>query len=130
MKRSPIKRGKPLSRGSKRLERGSKSLKRGGSLKRGSRMRQVGKRGRAIREELRRVRAAVIERAGGICERCHDERCKPLHVHHTKRRSQGGEHTLDNLRALGERCHAEVHAGSADAHRWLASSKSTRERAS
>lgn len=111
MKRSPIKRGKPLSRGSKRLARGSKSLKRGGSLKRG----------RAIREELRRVRAAVIERAGGICERCHDERCQPLHVHHTKRRSQGGEHTIDNLRALGERCHAEVHAGSADAHRWIES---------
>lgn len=132
MKRSPIKRGKPLHRGSKRLARGSKSLKRGGSLKRGSRMRQVGKRGRAIREELASVRAEVLERARHRCERCGSQLA--LHVHHRLPRSRGGKHEPANLAVLcgapAGGCHGAVHAGSPDWREWIASSKSNRERAS
>lgn len=141
MKRSPIKRGKPLSRGSKRLARGSKSLKRGGSLKRGSRMRQVGKRGRRAAAAVQEFRRAVLERAAGRCERCH---LRPfeglggeLEAHHIVPRSAApgwdGLHKPANGAALcggPDGCHARVHAHLVpDWREWIASSKSNARKA-
>lgn len=124
MKRSPIKRGKPLSRGSKRLARGSKSLKRGGSLKRGSRMRQVGKRGRAISRALKAARLVVEERDGNVCARCASERCLPLELHHVVGRGRGGSHDPANLVLLGRACHRAVTDHTVpDWREWIASRK-------
>jgi 5-methylcytosine-specific restriction endonuclease McrA len=51
-------------------------------------------------------RAVVYDRDQGRCRRCGREleliRC---HIHHVKRRSEGGDHSLDNLVTLCRDCH-------------------------
>lgn len=49
------------------------------------------------------VRAQVIARARNACERC--GRVAPLDLHHRIKRSQGGQHTADNLVAVCGPCH-------------------------
>lgn len=54
------------------------------------------------------VRASVLVRAGGRCERCGRER--PLELHHKLKRSQGGRHTESNLAAVCAWCHRFLEA--------------------
>jgi 5-methylcytosine-specific restriction endonuclease McrA len=121
VKRSPLKRGAPLPRGSKLTTRSR--------LPRGKRLRQVGKRGRAIRKEIDAVREAVLERAAGACERCGST--SALHLHHIQPRSRGGAHHASNLVALCSKpdggCHGKVHAHSVpDWRRWVETRKAVR----
>ncbi len=53
------------------------------------------------------VRALVLDRAKGRCERCLQRGW--LHLHHRKQRSLGGLHTAANLVALCPRCHHRIH---------------------
>lgn len=55
-----------------------------------------------------RVRQAVAERSGFVCEVCREARA--VHIHHRKLRSQGGRHEPANLLHLCNRCHRDVHA--------------------
>jgi len=98
VKRSPLKRGKSLARGTS-------------TLKRAARVRPTGRRGLEDRKALDLVRPVVMERAGGRCERC--LRVRRLDVHHLRSRAQGGTHEASNLVALcsgPDGCHGQVHA--------------------
>lgn len=57
-----------------------------------------------------RARAHVVERSGGLCERCG----RPgVEVHHRRRRretSTGDPHAVENLLRLCRPCHAWAHA--------------------
>jgi hypothetical protein len=55
-----------------------------------------------------KVREAVAERSGGICECGCGQRA--VHMHHRRLRSQGGQHTPANLLHLTLAHHAEIHA--------------------
>ena len=70
------------------------------------------------------VAEVVNERAGGICELMSiDARCTGYReqLHHRKLRSQGGEHTVENLVGICHRCHYWLHAHPAIAYTngWL-----------
>lgn len=91
------------------------------ALKRSTRIRPVGKRGAADREAIERVRQVVLARAGQRCERCWGR--GRLELHHRLPRSRGGTHEASNLVALCRVCHRAVHAGAADAHRWIETRK-------
>ena len=64
------------------------------------------------------VVVAVLERAGGYCERCE---CKApflrkdntpyLEVHHIKMLANGGEDSVENAMAVCPNCHRELHYG-------------------
>lgn len=63
------------------------------------------------------VRAKVVDREMRLCARCgrgqHRTRGRAgdfLHVHHIKYRSEGGDHTPENLIALCGECHDVVHS--------------------
>lgn len=101
---STLKRGRPLARSASKLSRSA-------------RLKKVGRRGAADREAIALVRAEVLARCGGRCERCWGRR--KLDLHHRLPRSRGGEHTAANLCALCRVCHAQVHAGSSDAAKWI-----------
>lgn len=57
------------------------------------------------------VRAELMERQDGRCPHC-DRPMLALaaHVHHRKKRSQGGDNHIDNLLLLPGTCHQDVHA--------------------
>lgn len=60
------------------------------------------------------ARQLVIERSGGLCEANWPGVCKPgphagQHVHHRQLRSQGGDHSLDNLMHVCEVVHHHAH---------------------
>lgn len=58
------------------------------------------------------ARTYVCERDGNRCRRCGHGVLSPWrHLHHRRRRSQGGTDGLANLVLLCARCHREVHAG-------------------
>lgn len=83
-------------------------------------LRRVGARGEATRKELAMMRPLVLARDNMRCARCRDRACKPLDLHHRRARSQGGEHTLENLVTLGRRCHDAVTAHTApDWREWV-----------
>lgn len=108
MKRTTLKRGKPLARSASKLSRAT-------------RLKPVGKRGAADREAIERVRQVVLARAGQRCERCGERR--PLDLHHRLPRSRGGTHGVENLVALCRDCHRAVHAGASDAGGWIVTRK-------
>lgn len=54
-----------------------------------------------------KIRLAVAERSGGVCECGCGRRAE--HIHHRKLRSQGGRHELANLLHLSNLCHADTH---------------------
>ena len=55
-----------------------------------------------------KVRQAVKDRSGGLCEHC--GRPGANHLHHRKLRSQGGGHTVENLLNVRWDCHRSIHA--------------------
>lgn len=65
------------------------------------------------------VIVSVLERAKGICERCHkpapfyraSDSTPYLEVHHVVPLSKDGDDTVDNAIALCPNCHREVHFG-------------------
>lgn len=61
-----------------------------------------------------KIRQAVKERSGGICEACGADRGE--HVHHRKLRSQGGKHELVNLLHVSTRCHGLIHHNPTDSY--------------
>ena len=70
------------------------------------------------------VAEVVNERAGGNCEIMNIEaKCTGYReqLHHRKLRSQGGEHTVENLCGVCHRCHYWLHAHPAIAYAngWL-----------
>lgn len=57
------------------------------------------------------LRDALWQRSGGLCEACGQSmRGGDAHVHHRKRRSQGGEHSVTNCLLVHGRCHNGIHA--------------------
>jgi hypothetical protein len=92
MKRSPLKRTTPL--------RAKTTLKRSGPIK--TRRRKE--------EGLAEARKVVFSRSSGRCE-ARWEVCTGVaqHAHHRLRRSQGGQHTPENLLAVCARCHTAIH---------------------
>ena len=87
------------------LQRGSSQLKRTALKQRSS------KKARTDRE-WPAVRAAVIERDGGMCQALVAKDCtgRAEHVHHIVRRSQGGLHDMDDLVSLCRACHDYCHS--------------------
>ena len=65
------------------------------------------------------VRVAVLERDGFKCEKCgwsrnmiaNDDPRKMLEIHHRKPHKDKGENTVENLVALCNVCHDEIHRG-------------------
>ena len=60
------------------------------------------------------VRVAVRTRSNGWCEVAHLIGCGPArhpsqHLHHIKLRSQGGDHTPDNILAVCQTAHDLIH---------------------
>jgi len=64
----------------------------------------------------REAKAAVWKRANGRCERCGRQVTRGVdsltagHVHHRRKRSQGGTWQAKNLLCLCTFCHREVHS--------------------
>lgn len=99
MKRSPLRRNTPLKR--------TAFKKRVNSRK---------------QREWSAARTDAIAKAGGRC-RVGQHGCsgQAEHVHHIKRRSQGGGNELNNLLVCCHVCHGWIHANVAEAakHGWL-----------
>jgi hypothetical protein len=55
-------------------------------------------------------RRAKVNAAGRFCHECgiYDS---PLHMHHARSISRGGDHSIENLILLSEQCHKELHGG-------------------
>lgn len=63
---------------------------------------------------LKQARRLAVERAEGLCEaRWAGCAGRGEHAHHVRRRSQGGDDTVDNLLMVCHRCHGEIHANPA-----------------
>jgi 5-methylcytosine-specific restriction endonuclease McrA len=60
------------------------------------------------KKELDAITPALMERAGERCERCRSG--FQLVRHHKRRRSQGGENTLENVFLVCTICHEDIHA--------------------
>lgn len=57
-----------------------------------------------------KIRLEVFNRADGLCEACKSPGdWRGLSMHHVKKRSQGGKHTVENLRLLCGICHSLKH---------------------
>jgi hypothetical protein len=61
------------------------------------------------------IKLKVYKRDKGRCTEC-GKNNKKLHYHHIKRFSDGGQHTLENLKLLCISCHAEEHKGEKGYH--------------
>ncbi len=93
-------------------------------LKESGIMRKVGRRSgefhNVVSDEalFRRMRKVVIARSGGECE-AHLDGCTGMgqHVHHRMLQSQGGPHTMENLRYVCWRCHITIHANPEESYR-------------
>lgn len=68
-----------------------------------------GRQRRAERKVVQSVRAQVIERAKGCCERCGYAVFENGHAHHRTPRSRGGKWTVANIQYLCCFCHALAH---------------------
>lgn len=89
-------------------------------------LRRVSDKKRVKDAEYAAARKQVEFRSRGFCEAttpaCLTGRHEAHHVHHVKRRSQGGGHDVDNLLHLCFPAHEWVHAHPAEARErgWLA----------
>lgn len=61
------------------------------------------------------VRRAVKARSDGSCEACGMSGAD--HMHHRQLRSQGGQHTAENLLHVHHGCHEDIHANPARSYR-------------
>ncbi|CAB4144458.1 HNHc domain containing protein [uncultured Caudovirales phage] len=63
-----------------------------------------------------KMRKSAIDRSSGYCE-ARWEGCtfRAAHVHHIKRRSQGGGDEVENLLAVCSHCHHMIHTNVAEA---------------
>lgn len=67
----------------------------------------------------KKVRQAVIDRSGGICDLCGCHyTVATQHVHHRKLRSRGGDDSMANLVAVCWSCHFSIHQSPAQATAW------------
>lgn len=82
MKRSPLKRRKPLRRNVATLDE---------------------------RDAWEQLRQQVYARAGGLCDLCGTRLPQGFHAHHRRTRSRGGSDDVLNLVALHPSCHDAVH---------------------
>lgn len=64
---------------------------------------------RAARKIIQSVRAAVVTRANGCCERCGAFVGDAGHAHHRIPRSRGGAWTVENIEYLCPGCHYDAH---------------------
>lgn len=79
----------------------------------------MGRRRKKKNRVPREVAEIVAERAQGMCEiMAPHTGCtgRAEHMHHRKLRSQGGEHTVENLVNICERCHTYTHMHPAEAN--------------
>lgn len=76
------------------------------------RLPRVGKKGKRDAKELHEARPLLIERSRGRCEARCSRLCTGIgvHAHHIRRRSQGGDNSLDNLLWVDAMCHDAIHA--------------------
>ena len=63
------------------------------------------------------VAEAVIERAAGACEACRFTAAGKMDLHHRRLRSQGGQHTVENLLWVHDYCHDTIHQHPAISYR-------------
>ena len=75
-----------------------------------ARRRVKARRKRQMANVIRSVRAAVVARARGCCERCGRWCGTAGHAHHRRPRSRGGTWTFTNIQWLCPDCHRTVHA--------------------
>lgn len=107
LKRTPLKPGKPLTRGLARktgMPRPTSYLRRTGQLP------AVGKKAARDKRELDAIRPHVALRSENRCEaRLAGCTGTAEHVHHILRRSQGGTNDLANLLHCCFSCHQTIH---------------------
>lgn len=79
-------------------------------LKRGKPLRRISKKKLAELPKLQAFRVEMLARAKGRCERCR-EKMHPydLDIHHWLPRSQGGKDETDNVWVVCRRCHRLIH---------------------
>ena len=78
-------------------------------LKPGPTARARATRRRAAMALAKVVRAAVVKRAEGCCERCGLYVGDDGHAHHRIPRSRGGKWTIENIQYLCVVCHQTAH---------------------
>ena len=71
--------------------------------------------------KLQELRDQVYARSQSLCDACGvGIRPDGWHLHHRKRRSQGGPDTLANCVALHAPCHQRIHSGNRSVeHGWI-----------
>lgn len=74
-----------------------------------TRKRAKGRKRYQARKLVGSVRAAVVERAQGCCERCGQYCGEAGHAHHRIPRSRGGAWTVENIEYLCAGCHLQAH---------------------
>lgn len=139
MKRSPMKRGKPLKPSRLRGALGGWLRWRytdgrfaskddlaarlaSDDWKKRTPLRKVGARAKREADALREFRREVFERDRWTCRRCGVFWPKGvgLEAHHLLPRARGGSHDPSNGAALCSSCHMGIHTGTAiDYERWL-----------
>ncbi len=75
----------------------------------GTTARYRAKRRRAGRKIVYSIRAQVVRRAEGCCERCGRGCLHSGEAHHKIHRSQGGQWTMENIEFLCPTCHGTAH---------------------
>lgn len=94
-------------------------MKRGKPLKRKGGLRPQSAKALVAATELAAARVERERQVGPWCEgdtpACYRGAHRHHHAHHVRRRSQGGEHTADNLRLLCYDAHDWVHTHVAEA---------------
>lgn len=74
-----------------------------------SRKRIKGRKDREHAKVRKSVRADVVIRAKGCCERCGQFCGDAGHAHHRIPRSRGGKWTVENIQYVCPGCHLEAH---------------------